>query len=233
MCGTNLGDIIPDVLKVSAGSGLTMLAFMFALLMSAERATARGSEAFYWIAILVVRAAATNIADYSIDQAHLTYLNVIAALALLFSGILVLQHRSKSKQIKGTLPPTGGFYWLTMLLAGVSWNGDRRRTRPLVQLSPNWRSDIRFNRNASSASYLDRKNAHELARCNKLLGGCRRREVVGHQRWRCLGFFSVTGPQRFDNRIGARDSIAHLACIPDRINGSGAFVWRSRNVITL
>src|ERR1700722_11774941 len=48
MCGTNLGDIIPDVLKVSAGSGLIMLAFMFALLMSAERATARGSEAFYW-----------------------------------------------------------------------------------------------------------------------------------------------------------------------------------------
>lgn len=118
MCGTNLGDTIPDVFKMSADSGLIMLAFMFALLMSAERATVRGSEAFYWIAILVVRAAATNIADYSIDQAHLTYLNVIATLVLLFSGILVLQHRSKSKQIKGTLPPTGAFYWLTMLLAG-------------------------------------------------------------------------------------------------------------------
>jgi len=38
--------------------------------------------------------------------------------ALIFVGILVLQHRSKPKQIKGALPPTDGFYWLTMLIAG-------------------------------------------------------------------------------------------------------------------
>jgi uncharacterized membrane-anchored protein len=118
MCGTNLGDIIPDVLKIGAGAGFIMLALMFAFLMSAERATARGSEVFYWIAILLVRAAATNIADYSIAKAHLTYFDVIAALALIFVGILVLQHRSKPKQTKGALPPTDGFYWLTMLIAG-------------------------------------------------------------------------------------------------------------------
>ncbi len=118
MCGTNLGDIIPDVFKMSAGAGLVMLAFMFVLLVSVERASARGSEAFYWIAILVVRAAATNIADYSIEQAHLTYLNVIVGLALLFIGLLVLQRRSTPKQAKGALPPSGGLYWLTMLLAG-------------------------------------------------------------------------------------------------------------------
>jgi uncharacterized membrane-anchored protein len=116
--GTNLGDIIPDILKLAPGEGLIVLGVMFAIMVFVERATAKGSEAFYWIDILLVRAAATNIADYSIDHAHLTYFDVVTALAIIFIGILMLRHRSRLKRTKGTLQ-TDGLYWLTMLVAGT------------------------------------------------------------------------------------------------------------------
>jgi uncharacterized membrane-anchored protein len=116
--GTNLGDIIPDILKLAPGEGLIVLGVMFAIMVFVERATAKGSEAFYWIDILLVRAAATNIADYSIDQAHLPYFDVVTALAIIFIGILMLRHRSKLKRTKGVLQ-TDGLYWLTMLVAGT------------------------------------------------------------------------------------------------------------------
>jgi uncharacterized membrane-anchored protein len=118
MCGTNLGDILQDVLKIGTGSGLVMLALMFALLMAAERIATRASEAYYWLAILLVRAAATNIADFSIGRLHLRYLEAIAALALTFSAVLLLQHRRRQKLTKHALPTTDAFYWLTMLIAG-------------------------------------------------------------------------------------------------------------------
>jgi uncharacterized membrane-anchored protein len=118
VCGTNLGDIIPDVLKLTPTESLIVLALMFTVLVLVERATAKGSEVFYWIAILLVRAAATNIADYSIDHAHLTYFDVVTALAIIFIGIVMLRRRSTLEQAKGALQ-TDGFYWLTMLIAGT------------------------------------------------------------------------------------------------------------------
>jgi len=118
ICGTNLGDIIPDVLKLAPAKGLIVLALMFAILVLVERASAKGSEAFYWIAILLVRAAATNIADYSIDHARLTYFDVVTTLVIVFIGIVMLRRRSTLEQTKGALQ-TDGLYWLTMLIAGT------------------------------------------------------------------------------------------------------------------
>jgi uncharacterized membrane-anchored protein len=118
MCGANLGDIIPDVLKMSAWAGLTMLALMFALVVAVERLIDRGSEVFYWISILIVRAAATNIADYLIEKRHLTSLEVISALALVIFAILILHHRSYRSSTNNSLPSPDGLYWMTMLVAG-------------------------------------------------------------------------------------------------------------------
>ena len=56
ICGTNLGDFVPDVLKMNAGAGLLLLALVFAVLVIVDRFSKRGSEAFYWLAILTVRA---------------------------------------------------------------------------------------------------------------------------------------------------------------------------------
>ena len=72
-CGTNLGDFLPDFLKVSTRVGLLLLIGLFTVIVLAERMTRHGSEAFYWLSISVVRAAATNIADFAIEQQHLGY----------------------------------------------------------------------------------------------------------------------------------------------------------------
>lgn len=118
-CGTNCGDFLPGVLKFGTGTGLLILVALFSALLLAERLTRHGSEAFYWLAILVVRAAATNVADFSIEQAHLGYLTVSAVLAVLLVGLVVVRGRPGAKSPARGLPPTDGFYWFTMLTAGA------------------------------------------------------------------------------------------------------------------
>jgi uncharacterized membrane-anchored protein len=119
ICGTNPGDFVPDVLKMNAGAGLLLLALVFAALVIMDRFSKRGSEVFYWLAILTVRAAATNIADFSIGKAHLAY-NLVAAVTSVLLGLLVsLQLRLAPRSSPGNFPPTGSFYWLSMLTAGT------------------------------------------------------------------------------------------------------------------
>ncbi|WP_395067818.1 hypothetical protein [Paraburkholderia silvatlantica] len=118
MCGANLGDIIPDVLNMKAAAGLSMLAMMFALLLVVERAVSGEFELFYWIAILIVRAAATNIADYAIDVARLTYTGTAVVLTLILIAAVALD-RDREKSAAGSfLPSADGLYWFTMLMAG-------------------------------------------------------------------------------------------------------------------
>ena len=120
MCGTNFGDFFPDILKIGTAAAMAILAVLFAALVLIDRASNRGSEAFYWLSILVVRAAATQVADFSIGQAHLSYLLVAAVLAALLAALVVLRHRASGpKAATGDLPPTNGWYWFTMLTAGA------------------------------------------------------------------------------------------------------------------
>jgi len=119
LCGANFGDIFPDVLGLSTGLGLLVLIALFVAIVLADRMTRQGNEAFYWLSILVVRAAATNIADFSIKEAQLGYVLAAAALAALLAGLLFVHRRSGPKPSTGDLPPTDGFYWLTMLTAGA------------------------------------------------------------------------------------------------------------------
>ncbi|WP_321791183.1 hypothetical protein [Burkholderia pyrrocinia] len=119
MCGANLGDIIPDTLKLDTGTGLILLTMTLAGLVLVERVTTKRSETFYWAAILIVRAAATNIADYAIVGAHFTYLGTWAGLALAMVILITLYCVRESRPTNGTLPSADGLYWFTMLTAGT------------------------------------------------------------------------------------------------------------------
>jgi uncharacterized membrane-anchored protein len=119
ICGANMGDFIPDVLKLSDLGGLLMLALIFAVIALANQWSRRGSEALYWLAILVVRAAATNLADLGIHRTHLDYITVSACLAALLVAILALRRASSVQPVTCGLPPTNGLYWLAMLTAGT------------------------------------------------------------------------------------------------------------------
>jgi uncharacterized membrane-anchored protein len=119
ICGANMGDFIPDVLKLSDLGGLLMLALIFAVIVLANQWSRRGNEALYWLAILVVRAAATNLADLGIGRMHLDYITVSACLAALLVAILALRRASSLQPVTCRLPRTNGLYWLAMLTAGT------------------------------------------------------------------------------------------------------------------
>jgi uncharacterized membrane-anchored protein len=119
ICGANMGDFIPDVLKLSDLSGLLMLALMFAIIVLGNRWSKRGHEALYWLAILVIRAAATNLADLAIGGLHLNYIRVSSYLAALLVAILTLRRMSPSESVTGDFPRVNGRYWVAMLTAGT------------------------------------------------------------------------------------------------------------------
>jgi uncharacterized membrane-anchored protein len=119
ICGANMGDSIPDVLKLSDLGGLLMLELIFAVIALANQWSRRGNEALYWLAILVVRAAATNLADLGIHRTHLDYITVSAGLAALLVAILALRRALSLQPVTCGLPRTNGLYWLAMLTAGT------------------------------------------------------------------------------------------------------------------
>jgi uncharacterized membrane-anchored protein len=119
ICGANMGDFIPDVLRLSDIGGLLMLALIFVAVVLANQRSRRGNEGLYWLAILVVRAAATNLADLGIHRTHLDYVTASACLAALLAAILALRRAASIQPVTCGLPRTNGLYWLAMLTAGT------------------------------------------------------------------------------------------------------------------
>ena len=119
MCGANLGDIIMDVLKLQVDWGLALLMLLFCLLLVMERVISGVREMFYWGAILIVRATATNIADFAIKGVHLTYAGASVFLALILLGLILLDRRQKPIKQGGSMNSADGKYWFCMLIAGT------------------------------------------------------------------------------------------------------------------
>ncbi|WP_321937502.1 hypothetical protein [Paraburkholderia sp. J8-2] len=115
MCGTNLGDIIPHYLGLQTAAGLLLTTVLFALVMLAERFSTTGSEMFYWAAILIVRAAATDIADGLVEHAHLGYL----AAGVILLGIFIFAVWQARNGMRSTVPSINGVFWFAMLSAGA------------------------------------------------------------------------------------------------------------------
>lgn len=117
ICGTNFGDFFPDTLKVGAAGGLVILFALFAAIILADKMLKQGSEVFYWLAILVVCVAATNIADLLIGW-HPSYISISIGFTLLLAFLISLERKISMILTLG-LTHINGFYWLTMLTAGA------------------------------------------------------------------------------------------------------------------
>src|SRR5258708_11045576 len=66
--GANMGDFFAHNLGLGHVAGLPFLAIALAVVFVLERMDRAVHEAFYWLAIVVVRTAATNLADFfSVD----------------------------------------------------------------------------------------------------------------------------------------------------------------------
>jgi uncharacterized membrane-anchored protein len=129
MCGANTGDFLSHNLHLGHWRGLAPLAALFLLIVWAERRSRIATEAYYWLAIIVVRTAATNLADLATHDFGLGYPATDAALTALLAAVVALDPgRKQSANAVGRvvssasimkLPATDTPYWVAMLIAGT------------------------------------------------------------------------------------------------------------------
>jgi uncharacterized membrane-anchored protein len=128
MCGANTGDFLSHILHLGHWRGLPPLAALFLIILWAERRARVATEAYYWLAIIVLRTAATNLADLGTHDLKLGYgvietgLTVLLILVLLvdrgpIAGIAAAD--GPQGEPRPMLPATNGNYWLAMLTAGT------------------------------------------------------------------------------------------------------------------
>lgn len=120
VAGCNLGDFISLYLHLGHWVGLVPLAVLFVMLLMGER-IGRPSEMWYWAVLLVVRAAATNLADFFSHTLEIDYSWAIAGLegleVLLVLGVSPRQ-RDEASGVYGR-PVTNGWYWAALTVAGA------------------------------------------------------------------------------------------------------------------
>ncbi len=88
MCGANTGDFLSHNLHLGHWRGLAPLAAVFLLIVWAERRARIATEAYYWLAIIVLRTAATNLADLATHDFGLGYLLTDLGLTALLVGVV-------------------------------------------------------------------------------------------------------------------------------------------------
>jgi uncharacterized membrane-anchored protein len=114
--GCNTGDVFASFFGLL--SGLPLLIALFGLCLVAERRDNRPRQAYYWLAIIVVRTAATNLADFT-DERLRTAAFAILGLLLLVALVARVFMSPDQKPGEGVLSRVDGLYWATMLVAGT------------------------------------------------------------------------------------------------------------------
>jgi uncharacterized membrane-anchored protein len=126
MCGANTGDFLSHILHLGHWRGLPPLAALLLIILWAERRARIATEAYYWLAIIVIRTAATNLADLGTHDFQLGYGTILTGLTVMLFAVL-LADRGQGPNLpeapelvrRPMLPATNGNYWLAMLIAGT------------------------------------------------------------------------------------------------------------------
>lgn len=121
ICGCNLGDCLSFYAHWNHWIGLAPLTVIFAALVFGERHSARARQAWYWAVVIVLRAAATNLADLATHTFEWPYPRVILVLAVLQALVVwpVLPRLISAGTERMGRPATSGWYWLSLLTAGT------------------------------------------------------------------------------------------------------------------
>src|SRR5260370_782219 len=123
--GANMGDFFAHDLGLGHVDGLPFLAMAFAIVAMGERFDRVVHQAYYWAAIIIVRTAATNSADFLCGDMKLPRVWVTAGLAALLAVAVVLSWQllwrrpsDASKTADNVLRADSG-YWISMFIAGT------------------------------------------------------------------------------------------------------------------
>jgi uncharacterized membrane-anchored protein len=114
----NIGDIVSDELGLSNVVAIAALAVAFATNLLADRHGRSGDESFYWIAIIIVHAVATKIADLAMDRLHPGYL-IAAAFTVGLSTVALAMASALFNGAADPIRSAGPGYWTTMLMAAT------------------------------------------------------------------------------------------------------------------
>jgi uncharacterized membrane-anchored protein len=115
--GTNTGDFVAGYLHIGHLAGLPWLALAFAAIVTAERFAAYRTAIWFWAAIITVRTAATNVGD-AFHDFGLGFGVSLPLVLVIFAACVVVYRRAGERPTDGRLR-VDGFYWVTMMLAGV------------------------------------------------------------------------------------------------------------------
>jgi uncharacterized membrane-anchored protein len=123
--GANMGDFFAHDFGLGHVAGLPFLAVALVVIFIVERFDKTAHETYYWLAIVVVRTAATNLADFLSVDLRLPKLWSMAALALLLALAvaaawqLVWRKSADKSNAQGNLLTADLGYWTAMLIAGT------------------------------------------------------------------------------------------------------------------
>lgn len=118
--GANLGDYFADVLDLGHENGLPILIGILALICLAEFKTKATYIGFYWGAIVIIRAMATNIGDIFHDISIDFFISI--PIVLLVFAAFIATFYNKMRYIDNSSQiglPINRYYFMTMFLAGV------------------------------------------------------------------------------------------------------------------
>jgi uncharacterized membrane-anchored protein len=120
--GANMGDLFARNFGLGHVTGLPFLAAALALVITVERFDRMRHQIYYWIAVIIVRTAATNFADFAAGDLKLPRVWVMAVLAVLLTAAVWLSWkftwRLLANKTDDLLRADLG-YWVCMFIAGT------------------------------------------------------------------------------------------------------------------
>ncbi len=130
--GCNVGDCLSFYAHWNHWIGLAPAAIIFILLLQGKRRSALATQAWYWTAVIVLRAAATNLADLATHTFDWPYPLVILGLAVVQALVIwpVVPRPILPERYRTWRPTTTAWYWLSLLIAGTlgtaigDWSAD-------------------------------------------------------------------------------------------------------------
>jgi uncharacterized membrane-anchored protein len=123
--GANMGDFFAHDLGLGHVAGLPILALALLIVVASERFDRTVHQAYYWTAIIIVRTAATNFADFACGDMKLPRLLVMAGLAALLVAALfaswqfVWRKAPEKAGDGGSVLRADAGYWANMFIAGT------------------------------------------------------------------------------------------------------------------
>ncbi len=115
--GANAGDFLSDAHGLGYLGGLPFLAAGLIAVFLAERFMKYVSAAYFWAAVIILIAAASDIAD-ALHDFHIS-LAAAPVMCLLLAFMVIVWRSQAPANEEQAFIPVGRYYWITLLVAGT------------------------------------------------------------------------------------------------------------------